>query len=334
MSVRRHPTNRNLWQVWYKSGPVGHKKSQCVVVDSEEEAYAADAKLKKQSPGRKQIVLCPVVDSVISEYIGHYSLEHLDTTNVTRSLNRWRSYVGKLQFPEIGEGIIDRYKHDRLNLGIKPTTINKELSALAGLLKWAAKRRYCDSPDFIDRFTAKKTKAPLPDVPTREEVLALINCMIWPKCGLFACLYFAGLRAGGSKGLRAEDVHLDRRVMIVTEKGNKQRVVPIVDELIPWLRRRINEVGTGLLWTTRNGKQIDDLDKIIEWAKKRAGITRRMTPHLLRHAYGTHATMAGVNIRTLQYAMGHSSSTTTEIYTTLGNNAIIDEITKKFGKII
>ncbi len=76
---------------------------------------------------------------------------------------------------------------------------------------------------------------------------------------------------------------------------------------------------------------MSDLDKMIDLAKARAGITRRIYPHLLRHAFGTHATMGGVNLRTLQIAMGHTSSHTTEIYTTLGSNAIIDELTGKFG---
>ena len=334
MSVLPHPTHAGWYHVRYR--PDGYKGKERVITvkEGEEEAHRIDQQIKQSSRGSRPIVAYPIISDTILDYIKYYSLDHLDTTNVTRSLRRWSRYVGQLQFNSVNSAHLEQYKHDRLKIEIKPITINKELSALCGLLKWGARKGYCSQPTFFERFSNKKTKSPLPDVPTREEVLALINSMIWPRCGLFACLYFGGLRAGEAKGLRAEDVHLSRNLLIVTGKGNKQRVVPIVDELVPWLKKRLQEVDSGLLWTTRTGKRLNDLDNIIHWAQKRAGITRRMYPHLLRHAYGTHSTMAGVNIRSLQYAMGHSSSATTELYTTLGSNAIIDEIRGKFGKLI
>ena len=333
MSVNPHPTHEGWYQVRFR--PNGAKAKQEVITIKNgglDRASFIDMQMKKAQTGKKKIIAFPIVSDTILDYVKFYSLEHLDTTNVKRSLNRWRTYIGKLHFNAVNSTHLERYKHDRLEAEIKPITINKEIGALSGLLKWAAKQGYCNKPDFIEYFPRKKTKSPLPDVPTRPEVLALINAMIWPKCGLFACLYFGGLRAGEAVGLKVEDIHLEQRYMIVTGKGNKERPVPIVDELLPWLEKRLNEVKTGLLWTTKTGKAIDDLGNIIEWAKKRAGIERRMYPHLLRHAFGTHATMDGVNIRSLQYAMGHTTSTTTEIYTTLGNSAIIAEITGKFGK--
>jgi site-specific recombinase XerD len=333
MSYHQHPTKGpGWWRVFHR--PDGRNGKQQVISfeGSEEDARALDVSLKQSPKSKKYPDLFPKIIDTIDEYIKHYSLEHLDTTNVTRSLRRWSKYVGQLRFNEVAESILERYKHDRLDVGIKPTTINKELSALCGMLKWGKKKGFCVVVPEFDRFGAKKTKSPLPDVPTRAEVLALINAMIWPRCGLFACLYFGGLRAGEARGLRREDIHLDRRLMIVTGKGNKQRVVPIVNELAPWLEKRIKEVSPGcLMWTTAKGAPLVDLDKIIEWAKVRAGINRRIYPHLLRHCYGVHSTMAGVNLRSLQIAMGHSSSHTTEIYTRLGNSAIIDEITGKFG---
>ncbi len=333
MSYNVHPTKGpGWWQIRHR--PDGYRGKQEVIAfeGTEEAARALDVSLKQAPRSKKYPALFPAIKDAIDEYIRHYSLEHLDTTNVTRSLRRWSTYVGRLRFNEVSEKILESYKHDRITMGIKPTTINKELSALCGIMKWAKKKGYCATIVDFDRFGAKKTKSPLPDVPTRAEVLALINSMIWPRCGFFACLYFGGLRAGEAKGLRREDVHLDRRLMIVTGKGNKQRVVPVVNELVPWFEKRLPEVPpSGLVWTSTRGHVMSDLDKMIDLAKARAGITRRIYPHLLRHAFGTHATMGGVNLRTLQIAMGHTSSHTTEIYTTLGSNAIIDELTGKFG---
>lgn len=331
MSVNRHPTKPGHWQIRYY--PEGRKGKQKVVVvsGSYEEALQWEAELRAKCRYRSGIDLFPRINEIIPFYLEYYKLDHLAPGNVARYLDLWKPFIGNLQFTSISADVIERYKHYRLKLGISPASINKELSALSGLCKWAEERGYCGEIK-IKRFPRKMTRAPLPDVPTREEVLALINCMIWPRCGLFFCLYYGGLRKSEACGLQAEDIHLDRGVMIVTGKGNRQRVVPIVDELRPILKKRLNEKKTGLLWTTRNGKPISDLKKIIKLAKERAGLKRHFYPHLLRHAFGTHATMFGVGMRQLQKAMGHSNVTTTEIYTTLSNEAVINDIVGKFGK--
>ena len=100
---------------------------------------------------------------------------------------------------------------------------------------------------------------------------------------------------------------------------------------MPVIEKRPTEVESGLLWTTKTGGPITDLKKIIKLAKERAGLKRHIYPHLLRHAFGAHATMSGVGMRQLQNIMGHTTVQTTEIYTTLSSEAMIDELTGKFG---
>ncbi len=300
------------------------------VEGTRQDALAWEAGLKRETKGFEQISIFPKISEVVPYYLEHYKLDHLSPGNIARYLDLWRPYIGNMQFTSINSTLIERYKHHRLNLDIKPTSINKELSALSGLCKWAQKKGYCQEIK-IERFPQKMTKAPLPDVPTKEEVLALINCMIWPRCGLFFCLYYGGLRKSEAIYLKVEDVHLDRGVMLVTGKGNKQRVVPIVEELKPVIQKRLREVQSGLLWTTKTGNPITDLKKIIKLAKERAGLKWHVYPHLLRHAFGTHCTMGGIGVRQLQQIMGHSNVTTTEIYTTLSSTAIIDDLVGKFG---
>ncbi len=336
MSVNRHPTNPKWWQIkYYPEGKKGGLKVISMPGGTYEEALEYERLLRRES--RKEIFSLdsfPTIGQAIPHFMAEYGLEHLPSG--IKTMHRYMAtidrYMGKFKFPAIGEERIQRFKQERIDAGLKPTTVNKELSGLSMLLKWAERKGYCSASPKVRRFPAKMTKAPLPDVPTREEVLALINCMIWPRCGLFFCLYYAGLRRSEAIYMQAEDVFLDRSVIIVTGKGNKQRVVPIVDELRPVLEKRLEEVEKGYLWTTRQGIPITDLPQIIRFAKARAGITRRIHPHLLRHAFGTHATMAGVGMRQLQNIMGHSSVTTTEIYTTLGSEALIKDLTEKFGK--
>lgn len=334
MSVEPHPTHQGWWRIRYY--PNGRKGKEEIIVLKDgytwEEAKEWELRARREARGGATLETFPTIEQALPHYIEYYKLDHIAPGPVVRYLDTlWRPAIGKLKFGAINAAVIERYKHARLRAGIKPTTINKELSAMSGFLKWAKKKGYCHAVE-VERFPEKMCKAPLPDVPTREEVLALIDGMIWPKCGLFACLYYGGLRKSEATMLRVEDVYLDRSIMIVLGKGNKQRVVPVVDDLRPWLVKRLSEVDTGYLWTTRGGLPITDLKKIIKLAKQRVGLRRHIYPHLLRHAFGTHATMAGVNLRTLQNVMGHTTSKTTEIYTTLSNEAIIEEVRGKFGK--
>ncbi len=332
MSVNPHPTKQGYFQI--RLYPHGKKGGQKVFAykGTREEALLHQARLKASFTVQHQPSIIPQVKEAIPHYLQYYKMSHLAPGNVARYLELWKPYVGNLTFNLVTVLIIENYKRDRLKLNIKPVSINKELSALSGLLKWAKKKGYCSRIPEVERFPEKMCRPPLPDVPTREEVLALIDGMIWPKCGLFACLYYAGLRKSEAIHMTTENVYLDRGVLIVRGKGNKQRVVPIVDQLRPWLKKRLSENRPGLMWTTRNDRPITDLKKIINLAKKRVGMDRNIYPHLLRHGFGTHATMGGVNLRTLQKVMGHTSSRTTEIYTTLSDDAIINEVAGKFGK--
>ncbi len=335
MSTAPHPTHPGWWIIrYYPQGKAGGLKTETVRGGTMAQARAIEMQLRREARGVSHAVdASPTIAQAIPYFLDDYRLDHLPggVAVMARYLARWSGELGNLRFPMITPRLIDEYKRRRLGSGVKPTTINKELSALSSIARWAKERGYSSSLPDIKRFPRKLTKAPLPDVPTREELLAVINCMRWPACGLFACLYFAGLRASEASGLRAEQVHVEAGMMIVRGKGNKERVVPIVDELRPVLIRRLTEISTGLMWPTRNGRRITDLKKYIATAKVAAGLTRHIHPHLLRHAFGTHATMSGVGLRSLQYAMGHSSPVTTEVYTTLSSQAIIDDV-KKFGK--
>lgn len=336
MSVVPHPSHPGWWQIkYYPDGKRGGLKVLTLKGGSLANAMSIERNLRlSQRETLARIDLHPTVAEAIPFFLADYRLEHLPSgvEVMSRYMARWAVIIGKLKFPALSVVVVDDYKRRRIEQGIKPTTINKELSALSDLSKWAAGKGYCEQPLKIKRFPAKMTKAPLPDVPTREEVLSLIDSMIWPRCGLFACLYYGGLRASEALHLTADKVHLDIGMMRVRGKGNKERTVPIVDDLRPYLERRLREKETGLLWTSRSDAKMSGLRKIIQLASIRAGITRHIYPHLLRHAFGTHATMGGVGLRTLQKIMGHTTSKTTEIYTTLSDQAVISELTGKFGR--
>ena len=331
MSVVPHPSKGpGWWQIIYY--PTGRKKQERIAVEgTREEAEAHEQDLRLECRNDIGNLSHPRLNQVVPEFMMHYSLDHLPAGvyNMRRYMRYMIEFFGNHLFPAITPREIERYKHHRLAQGIARTTINKEISGLNKLLEYAESCGYCRAFKS-KRFPNKLTKAPLPDVPTRAECLAFIDSCIWPACGLFACLYYAGLRRNEAATMTVERMHMDRGMFIVLGKGHKERGVPIAADLFPYLRRRLSEIDTGLLWTSKSGSPLTDLRPHIKWAKKRAGITRRFYPHLLRHAFGTHSTMDGIGIRSLQRMMGHTVSTTTEIYTTLADEFLVEDI-KKFG---
>jgi integrase/recombinase XerD len=128
-------------------------------------------------------------------------------------------------------------------------------------------------------------------------------------------MYYAGLRSSEARLLARENIFIEKRILVVRGKGNKQRIVPIMKDFMPYLIKGNSE---GFLWLNPKTKAPwKDIRQCLNGAAKRAGIKSKITPHTLRHCFGTHSTEAGVGLRTLQDVMGHSTSQVTEMYTTL-----------------
>lgn len=328
MSLRQHPTKgQGFWQIRYQiAGTDKYVTFQGTRADAE----ALETSLRRQA--RPVLSAVPTLAQAAPDFLAAYETEHQPRgVERTRLSLRWLlEFFGKYLFSHISPELIELYKQQRLAKGVGRSTINKELAALSAFCRWAADRGYCQRPQ-IKRFPARLTRAPLPDVPTRGECLALINSAAWPVCGIFACLYLAGLRLSEALHLRVEHVWLQKRLIFVAAgKGNKQGVVPISETLRPVLERRIAELdgARGYLWAHPDGQPYRSIRTAFATAAKRAGIERRMYPHLLRHAYGLHATEAGVGLRALQQAMRHSSASVTEIYSHLQAESLIRELDK------
>jgi integrase/recombinase XerD len=127
-------------------------------------------------------------------------------------------------------------------------------------------------------------------------------------------------------GLKVRDVNMDRRYIRVRGKGNKYRVVPMTDmlyeALVPMfdvnMREHLKKIGydhTLIFPSLRTGRKLTDIRKAIAGAMRRAGITRRITPHMLRHSFATHLLEADKDLRTIQELLGHEEISTTQIYT-------------------
>jgi integrase/recombinase XerD len=138
-------------------------------------------------------------------------------------------------------------------------------------------------------------------------------------------LYATGLRVSELVGLKLTAVNLSDGVLRVTGKGNKDRLVPLGEEAVIWLRRYLAEARPLLLAqhlsdavfvTPRGGGMTRQAFwYLIKRRAHAAGIVRPLSPHTLRHAFATHLLNYGADLRVVQMLLGHSDISTTQIYT-------------------
>lgn len=151
--------------------------------------------------------------------------------------------------------------------------------------------------------------------------------------------YASGLRLSELKNLRLEQLHLDAGFINVIGKGNKERVVPVGKTAIAALNRFI-DVGRSKLVTQRSpanvflNKRGTPFASVTLWLRiknrvRRAGVSRNITPHMLRHSFATHLLEHGADLRVIQELLGHANISTTEIYTHVTGNQLRD-IHRKF----
>lgn len=175
----------------------------------------------------------------------------------------------------------------------------------------------------------KKEKR-IPTVMTKEEVKRLINSIYSDKSRLMvSMLYACGFRISELINLNITDLNfLEKTGMVKQAKGKKDRVFNIPAFLVADLNKQIEEqkkLNHELLFSNEEtGKKLSasNIEKIVRKAVKRAGIQKDVHCHTLRHSFATHLLENGVDLRTIQTLLGHSSISTTELYTHISNQQI------------
>lgn len=137
--------------------------------------------------------------------------------------------------------------------------------------------------------------------------------------------YASGLRLAELRTLRLEQLHLDSGFINVIGKGNKERVVPVGKSAAASLERYLHTARSqlvtprspGVVFLTRRGTAFAGVTMWLHIKErvKRCGIEKNVTPHMLRHSFATHLLENGADLRAIQEMLGHSSISTTEIYT-------------------
>ena len=274
------------------------------------------AALQKREPipGRK---FCP------ESYLQKLELKRYAASTIKTYVScfeAFMNYYSSREVHDLNENDIRLYLQKLIREGASHSYINQAINAI--------KFYYEVVLEMPNRFYAverPRAEEKLPEVLAKEEVLRIIENTnnIKHRC-IVSLLYSAGLRRGEVLNLKVGDIDSKRMVIRVSAgKGNKDRYTILSEKLLGDLRKYFLEWRPKEhLFEGPKGEKYsaESIVKIVKESSKRAGIRKRVTPHMLRHSFATHLLENGTDLRYIQVLLGHKSTKTTEIYTHVATN--------------
>jgi integrase/recombinase XerD len=258
---------------------------------------------------------------------------HTTTEAYGRDLARFATYArvkGAMAPTGVSSRMLREYIYHLKDLGLAPSSIRRNISALRTYYRFLlGDGQVVQDPS--ERLESPKRWLTLPDVLTLDEVERLLSAptlddpLVFRDRALLELAYGAGLRVSEWITIGVKDVMLDDALVRVFGKGSKERLVPIgrraIGALAVYLRelrpRLERGAGKGTLLLNARGTPLTRMGawKILRKHVERAGITKHVTPHTLRHTFATHLLEHGADLRAVQEMLGHVDISTTQIYT-------------------
>lgn len=212
-----------------------------------------------------------------------------------------------------------------------------EIAALRAFFRWAENEKHLEV-NVAENLSLPRRWKRLPKALSTQEIekLLRIEASETPPSlcdqAVLELAYASGLRLAELRELRLEQLQLESNFINVIGKGNKERVVPVgkkaVEALNHYLTRGrpklVNGRSPGNVFLTKRGTAFASVTLWLRMKQrvKRAGIQKNITPHMLRHSFATHLLENGADLRVIQELLGHSSISTTEVYTHVTNTRL------------
>jgi integrase/recombinase XerD len=245
-----------------------------------------------------------------------------------RDLSQYRDFLSGRE-PE--EDLVAQYVADLRGRGLADATVARKVASLRGLHRFLVIEglRPDDPTGLLD---SPRRPDPFPKALTIDETIALVEApgaetpAARRDSALLEFMYATGARVSETVGVDLGHLDLDERLVRVTGKGSKQRVVPVgskaVSAIHAWLPDRLRLISRKQpgdpLFLSLRGRRLSRqavFDIVKKTADKADIEPRKVSPHVLRHSAATHMVEAGADLRTVQEMLGHATISTTQVYT-------------------
>ena len=233
-----------------------------------------------------------------------------------RFLNRYKNQ----DINDLGEAEIRQYMKELILAGKSNSFINQMINAIKFYYEIVLQM-----PNRFYELNRPIKREQLPKVISKESVIKMIDCTtnLKHKC-LIALIYSAGLRRSEALELLPEHINSDRMtITIIHGKGGKDRITTLSSYLLDLLRQYFKEYRPKYyLFEGQKGGQYSatSILKVVRNAGYKAGVSTKVTTHMLRHSFATHLLEDGTDLRKIQNLLGHNSLKTTEVYTHVATN--------------
>ncbi len=280
----------------------------------------------------------------ISIYLDHLAVERGLATNTLlsyrRDLKRYAEFLAEQQvttLDQVTEAVVSGFlmrlrEGDTHHPALGSTSAARTVVAVRGFHKFAVS----DGLTTLDPASAVKPPTPAKRLPKAlpladvESILeaagAAGTILALRDRALLEMLYGTGARISEAVGLDIDDVDTVDATVLLRGKGSKERLVPVggyaLEALAAYLTRARPELATsrtpgGAMFLNSRGGRLSRQSSwaVLASAAERAGVTRAVSPHTLRHSFATHLIDGGADVRVVQELLGHASVTTTQVYT-------------------
>lgn len=264
-----------------------------------------------------------------------------------RDLSRWLAFVveaGARGPDEVDTRILREWVFELKDAGLAATSIRRARSAVRTYFGFLLAEGALEE-DPTDRLDAPRADRKLPDFLSRDEVERLLDspdegrALYWRDRAILEFLYATGVRVSELVDLPLSSLDLEDGFALVFGKGSKERLVPVGAPAQRAMRRYLADVrptldsgdGAGRVFLNARGRPLrrESIWSLVRDAARRAGITKKVSPHTLRHTFATHLVEGGADLAAVQELLGHADISTTQIYTHL-DRAYLREMHRKY----
>jgi integrase/recombinase XerC len=289
-----------------------------------------------------------VVEKTIAQFLRVLRARNASAHTITayrKDLTEFAAHVGDARWQDIDHVRIRGFLSRLYERGLSKTSVARSLAAVRSLYRWLARE------GVVEQNPAKLVATPrlpkkLPRVPTIEDMNTVLEGQL-PESAAFPerdrllleLLYGCGIRNSELVGINLEDVHPQNEAILVRGKGKKERYVPFnpavasaLQAYLPARRQVVMKAGKStpaLLVNLRGGRLTTrSVGRIVKAIAVGKGLSPDVHPHTLRHAFGTHMLQEGADLRAIQELLGHERLSTTQRYTQLS----MQHVMQVYGK--
>ncbi len=258
-----------------------------------------------------------------------------------RDVRQFASYItDSVDLPpnSVTREMVERYIMELTEAGLMASSVQRVICSLRSLFEWLITQSVIESSPML-LIESPRISRHLPDILSVDEIDRMISLIDSRSVkglrdrAILEMLYSCGLRVSELISLQLTDLFFDEGYIRVLGKGSKQRLVPVsdaaqrcVEEYIPM--RSARDYAEGRLFLNNRGGGLSRVMVfyIIKAAARSAEISSDVSPHTMRHSFATHLLEGGASIRDVQELLGHESITTTEIYTHVSRQHLLETI--------